>query len=154
LYKIQHILKEKILENLREIISGRIQNAKTAMDSAQEAANSEGKSSAGDKYETSRAMGQIDRDMYARQMMNAVKEMEILQKIDAAKKSNLVGLGSLVNSSNGYYFVAISIGNMDVSGKYIGVISQNTPVGQALMGKKAGDYFSFLGQSHQIISVE
>lgn len=147
-------MKAKILEKIKEIIHGRIQTAKTAMDAAQEAANSEGKSSAGDKYETSRAMGQIDRDMYARQMMNAVKELEILQKIDANKMSNIVGMGSLINTSNGYYFIAISIGNMEVSGKNIGIISQNTPVGQALMGKKAGDHFSFLGQSHQIIFVE
>jgi hypothetical protein len=38
------------------------------MESAQQSANSEEKSSAGDKYETSRAMGHLEKDMHARQL--------------------------------------------------------------------------------------
>lgn len=48
-------------------IEERITITKLAIANAQEAANSQDKSSAGDKYETGRAMGHLEKDMYARQ---------------------------------------------------------------------------------------
>ncbi len=51
------------------------------MDRAQEAANSEGKSPAGDKYETGRAMGQLQKEMHGRQLAEYAKEVKALQSI-------------------------------------------------------------------------
>jgi hypothetical protein len=45
------------------LLEKRLAISQLAMDQAQESANSDDKSSAGDKYETGRAMGQRDRDM-------------------------------------------------------------------------------------------
>ncbi len=58
--------KEKLKDEAISIVQNRINSAATAMANAQESANSNDKSSAGDKYETSRAMGQLDRDMNAK----------------------------------------------------------------------------------------
>ena len=44
-----------------DLIGQRMTTAKEAMQQAQESANSEEKSSAGDKYETGRAMGHLQR---------------------------------------------------------------------------------------------
>ena len=52
-------LKDQILNKCREYVNVRIATAKQAMDNAQQSANEEGKSSAGDKYETGRAMMQM-----------------------------------------------------------------------------------------------
>lgn len=50
------------------------------MEGAQEAANSESKSSAGDKYETGRAMAQLERDRHAQLLAEAQKvERELTQ---------------------------------------------------------------------------
>ncbi|MCK7553750.1 hypothetical protein MKQ70_01525 [Chitinophaga sedimenti] len=43
------------------LIKDRIATTQLAIDNAQEAANNEGKSSAGDKYETGRAMGHLQK---------------------------------------------------------------------------------------------
>ena len=65
-----------------KLINQRIANAKSAVSQAQDAANSSDKSTAGDKYETSRAMGQIDSDMNSKQLLEAEQELSFLEKID------------------------------------------------------------------------
>lgn len=73
--------KKEIYEQVLEIINERIFDSKFGMDAAQEAANNEGKSSAGDKYETGRAMGQIEVNRYGVQLQNAMNELEIIKKL-------------------------------------------------------------------------
>jgi transcription elongation GreA/GreB family factor len=147
-------VKEKILKALEVIINERISDSKEAMDRAQESANSEGKSSAGDKYETSRAMGQIDRDMYARQLANAQNERAILQNIDITKPSLSVGFGSLVNTSAGYFFISVSVGKIEIDKKTILAVSSSSPIGVILRGKMVGDGFLFLGKEQKVLSLE
>ena len=146
-------MKEKILEILQSIINERIINAKASMDAAQESANSEDKSSAGDKYETSRAMGQIDRDMYARQMVNAQNEMAALNRINIAIRSISVGLGCLVDTSAGYFFISVSVGKIDFEKKTLLAVSPSSPIGTIIMSKKVGEKFVFLGKEHKILAI-
>src|SRR5882757_8326661 len=64
------------------IIGLRIAAAKEAIEQAQQAANQEEKSSAGDKYETGRAMGHLQKDMHARQLAENAKELATLHSIN------------------------------------------------------------------------
>ena len=58
--------KEKLRSQCIALIEERMQLAAEAMQQAQDAANAEEKSSAGDKYETGRAMNHIQKDLHAR----------------------------------------------------------------------------------------
>ena len=89
-------LKQRLLQHCKSILEKRITAARSAMEQAQEAANSEGKSSAGDKYETSRAMGQLDRDMNARQMEEAHRDQAFLNSIPEDSVFTSVQVGSVV----------------------------------------------------------
>jgi hypothetical protein len=64
------------------LITERIAMAKSPIVNAQEAANSDGKSSAGDKYETGRAMGHLEKDMYGRQQQENINELGKLHKVN------------------------------------------------------------------------
>ena len=66
------------------------------MRNAQEAANEESKSSAGDKYETGRAMMQIERDNAAAQLDEALKLKKTLSLISASENHHVISLGSIV----------------------------------------------------------
>ncbi len=90
------------------IIEQRIATAKSAINDAQEAANSEEKSSAGDKYETARAMGQLARDMNAKQLVQAQKELAELNRIDL-QESKIIKLGSLIQTETSIYFIAVGL---------------------------------------------
>lgn len=139
-------LKQKLLEKCHQYAHQRISNAELAQNQAQEAANEEQKSSAGDKYNTQRAMMQLERDKYARQLAEAKKLLKALNMLKAEHKNDKVQLGSLVETNGGTYFIAISIGKTEVEGKPIMVISPISPIGQLMLGKKEGDTISFGSQ--------
>src|ERR1700743_528815 len=75
------VFKSKLKKWGLDLISQRIATAQEAMRQAQEAANSEEKSSAGDKYETGRAMGHLQKEMHARQLAESMKELAILHAV-------------------------------------------------------------------------
>lgn len=121
------------------------------MDAAQEAANTESKSSMGDKYETGRAMAQLDRDLYARRFDQLVRELEALERIgENPAFSDKVKLGSLARTSVGWVLVAVSFGVVEAEGLKVMVVSGQSPLGGAVLGKSAGDSFMFRGKEQRV----
>jgi len=82
-------LKNTLKQYALALIEQRIATAREAIDQAQQAANQEEKSSAGDKYETGRAMGHLQKDMYARQLSENRKELAILHAVKIADSRQL-----------------------------------------------------------------
>ncbi len=147
-------MKQEIYKKVKRIIDERIFDLKFAMDAAQASANNEGKSSAGDKYETGRAMGQIEVNMYGNQLQNARNDLSVLNSIDIEKPNKIATLGSFIETDFRCFFIAVSIGEMVINEKKIIVCSPNSPIGQLLKGKKVGDSFEFLGKLHAIAVIE
>jgi acyl-CoA thioesterase len=105
-------------------------------DQAQEAANSEEKSSAGDKYETSRAMNQIERDNYAHQLSVAIEDMNLLQTIDSDRLYEQADNGAVICSTDkSIYFIASGIGIVQFEDDKVIVLSPKAPLAQMLRGR-------------------
>ncbi|MDF7819072.1 transcription elongation factor [Runella sp. MFBS21] len=136
-------MKLELLQILKNQLDTRMQAAYDAMQSAQDSANEETKSSAGDKYETARAMAQIERDRHAQLYEQLRQERAVLERIDPSFNFERVGLGALVHSSLGDFLIAVSVGVVMVSGQKIIVVSPQSPLGASLMGKQVGDAFLF-----------
>ena len=132
--KVLHHLKIALHHHCMQYVESRIQTAQQAMHRAQEAANEEGKSSAGDKYETTRAMMQIERDKAAQQLDESLKLKRILQGIRTDVRVDKVSLGAVVLSDEINFYIAISVGKMQVEAKDFIAIAANAPVALALMG--------------------
>src|ERR1043166_4419031 len=105
-------LKKILHARCLEIVQQRINAAKQAMDAAQESANQEEKSSAGDKYETGRAMAQIARDQAAQQLDEALKLKNVLDRIATTSSSNKIALGSLVITDQNRFYISVSLGKV------------------------------------------
>jgi hypothetical protein len=146
-------LKKKLLDHCKTVLTKRIESAKKAMEQSQEAANSEGKSSAGDKYETSRAMGQLDRDMNARQLEEAQRDLAFVNSIQADSVFNSVQIGSVAITEKNYFFISIGLGTTTADNKDIILLSAASPVAKMMEGKKAGESFIQNGQSIRIVDV-
>lgn len=142
--------KLEIIEHCKELILKRIAESQKAMQDAQDAANNEEKSSAGDKYETGRAMGHLERDRNAQQAAKAQEELLCLQKIDINLKHTSVNTGALVNSSQGILFVAIGIGTVTIKEKKVIVLSPLSPLSTLIKGKKVGETYILNGIEHTI----
>ncbi|GAB3913897.1 hypothetical protein GCM10028803_58510 [Larkinella knui] len=146
-------VKQTLFDRCRQYVAQRIETAKTAMEAAQSAANEESKSSAGDKYETGRAMAQIERDRHAQQLAEARRLEQELGGIDAGKPYSIVQPGSLVLTSQGNYFIAISAGKITVDQTDYFAISAASPIAARLNHVKADDEVVFNGKPIRIVEV-
>ncbi len=146
-------MKQQLLEKVKELIESRMQTSFEAMEAAKNSANEEGKSSAGDKYETARAMGQLDREMNGRMYEQARQERLSLDKIDSESVFTKVAFGALTETTMGYFFVSIGAGIVDLNGIKFMVISQEAPIGQIILGKTVEETFEFRGKIHKILSI-
>ncbi len=136
-----------------DLIGQRITTANIAMDRAQEAANSEEKSSAGDKYETGRAMGHLEKEMHARQLAESVKELASLQGIVTDSLYNEGRAGAYLQGDDIAFFISAGLGKQVVEGWNVLFLSPQAPLAKLLLGKKAGDQISFNKSMVQIREV-
>ena len=134
-------------------VQKRIDTARQAMEAAQEAANSESKSSAGDKYETGRAMAQLERDRHAQLLAEALKLKRDLEQVRVDKPYVTVQPGSLVITDRGGFFISVSAGKLTFAGVDYLAISIASPIGMALSGRKTGDAITFNKTMYQVLTI-
>ncbi len=131
-------------------LAQRIANSREAIQSAQESANEDTKSSSGDKYETGRAMMQIDIEQNNTQLKESLRLKSQLEKISPETKSDTIQLGSLVVTDQANYYFAISIGGVKLNDRQYFVISPEAPIGKTMIGLRTGESFTFRNRTQRI----
>tara|TARA_B100000809_G_scaffold245683_1_gene272885 strand:- start:1258 stop:1737 length:480 start_codon:yes stop_codon:yes gene_type:complete len=147
-------LKEQLYNKFVSIAQQRVTDLELIIKEAQHAANNETKSSAGDKHETGRAMAQLETEKLTKQLGEALKLSELLHKINPQVKHQLIGLGSLVITTNGNFFISASLGKIELNEITYFAISSISPIGQLLIQKKENDSFSFNNKTYVINKVD
>ncbi|NML65671.1 3-oxoacyl-ACP synthase [Hymenobacter sp. RP-2-7] len=123
------------LASLRE----RLALAQAGVQAAQESANSETKSSAGDKYETGREMASQERERQAAQLHETQQLLGALQKLSPDLPADTVRLGAAVATSLGVFYVSVAAGRLrTAAGQEFLAVSPSAPLMQALAGLRAG----------------
>lgn len=135
------------------MIGQRITAAKTLINNAQEAANNEEKSSAGDKYETARAMNQLEKEMHTKQLAQQNNELALLNAVKTDVIYSLVTPGACIESDGMIFFIAAGLGKQTVEGKPIIFLSPQAPLAKQLQHKKTGDHFVFNGKEITITAI-
>lgn len=148
--------QEKIAFKIRlkdfglQILKQRIATAETAMDQAQEAANSEEKSSSGDKYETGRAMGQLQKEMFGRQLGEYAREVKALQGVAVELLMDRGSTGAVIRSKEMTFFVSAGLGKQTVDGFEVVFVSPAAPLARLLHGRGRGELIVFNGRTMMI----
>ena len=148
---VQH--KRKLYAACVAATEQRIRTIRETLAALAEAKNSETKSSVGDKYETGRAMLQIEEEKSKRQLWDALQTRQVLERIDPDHASATVRAGSLVRTDQGSYYVAIGIGKVTLDGEVYYCVSAAAPLVKAMLGKQAGDEVNFNGTVRKIEAV-
>lgn len=146
-------IKKQLFIFCEEYVDKKIKAAQEAIENAQKSANRETKSSSGDKYETGRSMMQLEIEKYSAQLKDGLMLKKALSTIDAEKEYESVQTGSLVNTTQGNFFLSISAGKLLLDKTEYMAISYSSPIGQALFNKKTKDHFEFRGKKYKISSV-
>jgi len=145
--------KAALVDYMKGLLEERMLIAWTAMEAAQESANDQSKSSMGDKYETSRSMGQLDRNMHAKQYEQVRLERSLLERIGEGERATRGSVGSLLRTTAGWFFVSVSLGVIKFEDETVIAVSSSSPVGLTFLGKEKGAKFRFLNKDQEILEI-
>lgn len=146
--------KQSLYARCRQYVRQRIDTARQAMEAAQESANSESKSSAGDKYETGRAMAQLERDRHAQLLAEAQKIEQELTRLKVDRDYETVQPGSLVLTDRGAFFISISAGKLPLGGTDYFAVSPASPLATALAGRRVSEVVTFNKLTYRVLAVQ
>lgn len=148
-------IKGEVLDIALKRTRERITMIESALETARDSSNDDTKSSAGDKYETSREMIQQDINRYQKQLAEANKDLQQLVNIESIidDATDVARVGSLVQTNVALYLIATSIGAVKIGDSNIFVISPASPIGQLLIGKKIGNSFVFNNVNQKVIAI-
>jgi len=145
--------KASLLAACAQYVSQRLDNALQAIASATEAATDDTKSSAGDKFETTREMMQQELNRHRQLLADAQRMEQALANLDIGIHTGPAKPGSLVETSHGMFFIAVSVGKLQIDWVTYWAISPVSPLGRQLIGTKAGEQVHFNGTNYLIKSI-
>ena len=139
-------LKEELIQYCIDFIDEQINNVQTAINSAKESAQNESKSSAGDKHETGKSLMQLEQENNAQHLNKMLNLKRVVPLLTNYESTGIVGMGSLVDTTQGLYYLSLGIGIVDLPIHKVFVISPTSPIGKMLQGKTIGDEVKFNGK--------
>lgn len=134
-------------------LQDRVEKLKASIAEAQLVANEETKSSVGDKYETGRAMVQLEIEKFQLQLSSALKIMDTLKQFNSFQRCDIIRQGAVVETSRGFFYLLASVGEVLLDEVTYITISLASPLGEMLKGKSKGYEFNLNGNTYLIKSV-
>ena len=141
----------------RELIirqNEKIKNLQLLIKSTIDSRNSDTKSSAGDKHETSRAKIQTEIDHYSKQLSISLNQLHQLDSIDISLKNNKAVFGSLVVTNKATFFISIGLGKINIKSNDFFIISLDSPIGMIIKNKTINKSFQLRGVDYKIKNIE
>lgn len=144
-------LKVKIYEIAISKVKEKMQMFLKERNAINEGILEDNKSSAGDKFETGRETMTQDLNTVEKQLKQAKFEFDELCRLQSIKgKTPTIQEGSLVKIGNDLFLISISLGQLNVGDEKIFLLSENSPLGQSLIGKKENEEIQFRGKPIKI----
>ncbi len=145
--------KNSILTACKQVIHYKITQLNDAVNELSESANAEIKSSAGDKHETGRAMVHLEQEKLGKQLHEWENQNNLISRIDVSKQNDSVGLGSLIETNRGFFFVSSNLGKLIIDEREIICISLQSPLGEQFSKFKEGEKFEFNKVEYRILKL-
>ena len=147
--------KEEVYRALLAQLQERVGELQQAWNELLESNQQEGKSSAGDKHETAGAMVHLEMEKLAKQLEEGRRQLSEVEKYnpDRMSESSQVQMGSLVQTTTGWYYLITSLGKLTLNGEVCFVLSGASPLGRMLMEKRVGDEIVRDGKEVRIVGV-
>ncbi|WP_118975849.1 hypothetical protein [Taibaiella koreensis] len=144
--------RQEVYEHVQHLLEQKIAAIQQHLDDLREGLKQETKSTAGDKYETGRAMIHIEQENTGRQLNTLLEQRTALEQLREQPAPGTAGPGSLVHTSKGYFFLSIALGKLEVAGHTVYALSPQSPLGSKLTGTAAGTEVVLNGNRYAILS--
>ena len=147
------MFKDKVLNEITVSLRDKILIIENELNILSDEKNNITKSSAGDKFETSRSTMQIEYDKLNNQLIQKKNQLKKIELLDTKKKYKSVNYGSLVITNTNKYLISIGLGQYIIDDHSVFAISLSSPIGRILLDKKKGDSFIFNNNKEKIIDI-
>ena len=144
--------KEALVDTAINVLKEKLLNIQAELNGLDLSLKNETKSSAGDKFETSREMIQQEREKLYDLQVNTKHMLDLLSSTKG-KTSTIVKSGALVETDKACLHISIPLGKISVGKLTAFFISPSSPLAQAMLNKKVSDEVVFNGIEHKIISI-
>ena len=137
------LTKSEVIAELDKQLLRKLSYLNTSLKQAIDSRNSDTKSSAGDKFETSREMAQIE-------IQKIETEISKTQQFitDLASKAS-----QLIITDKGAFLISIPFGKLMVSGTEVFCISKTAPITSPLINTKVSANFDYRGVAYNILNI-
>jgi len=146
-------LKEDLKKACLDQVAENINSAQQLLQNIIESKLNDTKSSAGDKFETTRERLQAEEDRVNAVLMNS-KKLEHKIKILKSSSCDKVEAGAIVRTDKANYYIAVGLGKILVNGTAFYLISPDAPLSKIMWNKKLGDKFHINNSLQTIIAIE
>jgi len=143
-------IKQSLHQHCQEKLKAQINALEANLQSIIESRNNETKSSVGDKYETGRAMMQLEFQKVESQLNRIKADHSELKALDLNKKTSKIEKGSIIKTNQGVYFISVALGKIKLDDQIYFCLSLQSPIGKLLQHKKVGDKILFNGKEISI----
>jgi hypothetical protein len=146
-------LKTALLKYCFSVKEEQIEDLSNSVASIKDAVESNDKSSAGDKHETSRENANQTLLIYGAQRKKALEDLMLLNMIKPDVLYDKVHTGAVVVMNGLVLYIAEISDRISIDNVLINIVPPNGPLLKEIYGKGAGYSFIFNNRSYQIIDV-
>ncbi|MFN0031125.1 MAG: hypothetical protein ACKVOR_03095 [Flavobacteriales bacterium] len=132
-------LKQKVHTTCIQLLNEKMLSLQSALNDLRDGIESDGKSTAGDKHETARAMAHIEQEQLAKQLHDVQVQKSALDKINPDTITPQITNGSLVKTDKGYFYLSVALGKVMADSVQVVALSPHSPLGAKWMGAKVND---------------
>lgn len=145
--------KQQLLQICNTHVENRIKDYKNEIELLKESIeNSDKPNNEDDDSGNGKLMSDLEKNIGY--LNEARTTQEYLKRVKTNLLTPTVALGSIVKTDSLQFFIAISLGKIELDGDAYYVISLQSPIGQLLMQKTVGDRFDFNGTKYTITKVD
>lgn len=146
-------IKSKLFDICLTHVNKRISSYKDEIETIKESIDSNDKSTdEDDDSGNGKLMNDLEKN--AQYLSDAHKMLDIIKLINPKTTHQNVVLGSLVKTSSANFYIAVSIGKVDVDDEPYFIISKSSPIGQLLLNKVVGDEIAFNENRYKILDIK
>ncbi|MBZ9729641.1 transcription elongation factor [Salegentibacter sp. JZCK2] len=144
--------KKELYFNCLKTINEQIERYQKQMDNIKESMEANDIKTDYDEDNKGELLGDFEK--FAGRLSTAQEMKESLSRIDPDHYSEVINLGSVVETSGNYYFISVPIGEIAMEdGSSVYAISTEAPIYKEMVGKKEGETFNFNDEEVKITAV-
>lgn len=147
-------LKEKTLNYYKQLVQDKIDAFQDMISNLTDGAQNDAKGSAGDKHETALSMMHLEQEKLNHKLKEFLEKKNILDKIDPAKETKVIAVGSIVKANGILLFMSAAFPKIKIDEKNIIALSPQSPLGNKLLGQQVGYSFEINGTKYRIEEVQ